>query len=214
MRKIIAFAGSKGAGKTTALNAVLSKFNNVHESMFAGKLKKICCEVFGFDFSRLDDLAYKEAELDDLVSLTASDIINVIEAFGVEYKYDDHVRPHISKVLNTVREVLQYIGTDVLHPIDQDIHIKSILGDLPDDGLIVITDLRFLQEFEYFRSNHDLEFYPFYIKNLAAEAAAAGDTHKSELDLAKFKHRCREINNTNVSQSTFEANVVATIRGL
>ncbi|MDX1471016.1 MAG: hypothetical protein R3213_05935 [Flavobacteriaceae bacterium] len=194
-RQILAFAGSKGSGKTTAFQVLRENFNDVHEAMLAGNLKKSVCEVFGFDFNRLDDLAYKEDLLDVPVELTRENLTKVADYFGVEYDFDTHIRSHVGYVCESLRHLLQYIGTEVLRGIDDDIHVKGVLNKLPNDGLVVITDLRFESEFNYFYENHKNEFYPFYIKNNAAELAAENDTHQSETDLQKFKNKCDLIDN-------------------
>jgi len=212
-RQIVAFAGSKGSGKTTAFQAIRNEFKTVHEAMLAGKLKKSVCEVYGFDFSRLDDLAYKEDLLDIPVELTRDNLTKVADYFGLEYNFDTHLRSHVGYTCDTLRHLLQYIGTEVLRGIDNDIHVKSVVNDLPKEGLIVITDLRFETEFNYFDQNHNNEFYPFYIKNNIAELAAEGDTHPSETDLLKFKHKCKEVDNNKTVQE-YKKLVISSIGAL
>lgn len=212
-RTIIAFAGSKGAGKTTAFNTLTEKFNNVSEVMLAGLLKTSCSTVFGFDESKLSDLQYKEELLDTPIELTKENIEAVIKDFGVEFDYDAHVRPHVGMVLDTRRQVLQYIGTDVLHTIDKLIHIKAAVNNMPKEGIVVVTDLRFEQEFDYFKDNHSDEFFPFYLKNNRAELEAEGDTHPSETQLKRFKNKCIPIDN-NSSLEDYRGRIVENVRSV
>ena len=142
-RQIVAFAGSKGSGKTTAFLALKNNLENIHESMLANKLKKSVCEVYGFDFSKLDDITYKENQLDIPIELTRDSLIKVADHFGLDYSYDTHLRKHTGYTCDTLRHLLQYVGTEVLRGINNDIHIKSVVKDFPKEGLIVITDLRF-----------------------------------------------------------------------
>lgn len=182
--------------------------------MLAGTLKTACCEVFGFDQSQLHLQSYKEAELDKPVELTKDNLIAIANYFGVEYDFDTHLRPHVGMLLETVRFALQYVGTEVLHPIDKNIHVKAAVKTIKDGALNVITDLRFTQEFDYFNDNYSRdEFHPFYIQNFAAEAAAAGDTHPSETQLKEFRDKCVKLcNNDNLSD--FEALVANSVRGV
>ncbi len=211
MRKIVAFAGSKGSGKTTAFEEVLNNFPGVTELTFAGKLKNVCSEIFNLDQSKLHLQDYKEKYLDEPVNLEKEQLTKIIEAFGYTADYDTHVRSHVGMILETPRQLLQYIGTDVLHKVDPEIHIKSVLKQLPNDGLVVITDLRFKQEFDYFNDNFKGEFVPFYINNNKAEVAAEGDTHKSEKDLQTFKHKCVLINN-NLSLEDYKKLIVKSVK--
>lgn len=211
-RIIVAFAGSKGSGKTTAFSEVESTLKNVKEITLAGTLKQACCDVFGFDKDRLFDQAYKEAYLDETVILDQKNLEKLTSYFNVEVDYDKHIRPHVGKTLDTVRETLQYVGTEVLHPIDKLIHVKAAVTQLPEEGIAVITDLRFEQEFDYFNDNFD-EFFPFYIKNNNAELAASGDKHPSETQLHNFKHKCKLIDNNN-SIGDFRKAVVNEVKSL
>lgn len=212
-RQILAFAGSKGSGKTTAFSVIANNFTGVHEAMLAGKLKRGVCEVYGFDFNRLDDLAYKESELDIPVELTRDNLTAMATYFGVEFDYDTHLRTHVGYTCDTLRHLLQYIGTEVLRGIDNDIHVKTVVRDLPKEGLVVITDLRFEGEFNYFYENHQNEFFPFYVKNNAAELAAEGDNHPSETDLQKFKNKCGLIDN-NYSLQEYKATILEKTKDL
>lgn len=212
-RQILAFAGSKGSGKTTAFDVIKNNFENVHEAMLAGNLKKAVCDVFGFDFNRLNDLAYKEDELDEPVIFTRDNLIAIASYFAVEYDYDKHIRKHVGYVCDTLRHILQYIGTDFLRGIDDDIHVKTVLKNLPKEGLVVITDLRFESEFNYFFENHTDEFIPFYVKNSSAELAAEGDNHPSETDLLKFRDKCSLIDN-NYSIQEYESLVLTKVKAV
>lgn len=194
-RTIIAFAGSKGSGKTTSFETVLSNFDGVTELMFAKKLKDICTEIFSLDPDRLNDQAYKESYFEDPIRLERVQIEQIITYFGYPLNYDKDIRRHSGMMLETPRQLLQYVGTDLLHGVDKEIHIKSILDQIPEDGMAVITDLRFEQEFDYFEKNYPGEFFPFYIKNSSAELAAEGDTHPSETQLQNFKNKCCLIDN-------------------
>lgn len=199
MRKIIAFSGPKTSGKTTAYEALSSQYKGVQEVALAGHLKTVASRVFRLDERLFHDQALKESDLADYVELTPKNIEDIFILFGLtekEYSYDNHIRPHIGKVLETPRKLLQYIGTEVLHPIDPLIHAKYLVRHkLPDDGIVVLTDLRFKNEFDFFIRNYNSEFVPFHINNSRAELASADDNHPSEKDRLKFKDVCIPLDN-------------------
>lgn len=199
MRKIVAFAGSKGAGKSTAFETLRNNYKDVYDVTLAGHLKMVCSKVFNLDEKLFHDQNLKEAPLADPITLQAKEIEDVLILFSLirdkDYNYDNHIRPHVGKLIETPRQLLQYMGTDVLHPIDSLIHANYVTKNLPKDGLIVITDLRFANEFDFFYNNYKEEFTPYHINNLKAERMAEGDTHPSETDRHKFKHLCTQLDN-------------------
>lgn len=193
---IIAFCGSKGSGKSTSASIFQDLFKEpIEELAFAGHLKTTCSKVFSIDMKYFIDPKLKEVELDSYITLTDKNIREVFKAFKIDPKsdYDKYVRPHVSQVFETPRSLLQYIGTDLLHPIDPLIHVKVTLINKDPDKLSIITDLRFLEEFK-FMSNQD-DFKGIYVSNNAAEAKAANDTHKSERELKFFSHLCERLDN-------------------
>lgn len=210
-RKIFALAGSKGAGKTTAYNAIKEKFGETHEITLAGHLKRVCAQVFKIDENLFHDPKLKEKLLEDPIYIEAKQLDSVIRLFGHEPKYNDNIRPFIGKIIDTPRELLQYIGTEVLHTVDPLIHVNYTSRNLPKTGVLVVTDLRFLNEFDHFNNVHRSEFIPFYIQNNRAELAAEGDNHPSEKQLLLFKDKCIKIEN-NSTQHEFEENIVKLLR--
>lgn len=191
---IIAFCGSKGAGKNTAATLLQQILNGKTEELaFADHLKKTCSKVFNIDMKYFTNPSLKEVELDTYVVLNQKNVEQVFKEFEVEFQFEKHVRQHGGQVFDTPRSLLQYIGTEVLHPIDPLIHAKITLKKKDPSKLSIITDLRFLQEFEYLKTQAD--FLPIYIFNQKAEMIASGDTHKSEQELKLFKGQCEALDN-------------------
>lgn len=198
-RKIIAFAGSKAAGKTTAFTITSEVYPNVHELTFAGHLKKSCSEVFNIDLNRFNDQNLKERTMEDPVYLDEESLLQVIQKFN-RTADRELIRPFVGKMIDTPRQLLQFVGTEVLRKVDLLIHIKYAVENMPKDGIVLITDMRFLNEFEYFYENHPNEFTPFYIKNNQAEMIAESDTHPSERQLLLFRDRCKLLENNGTLQ--------------
>lgn len=195
MGKIIAFAGAKESGKSTSAELFKSLVTQpTKEVAFAGHLKTTCSIVFGLEIKYFLDTKLKEKELDSYIHLTGELVKQVFSQFEVtEYDYDKHIRKHIGQVFDTPRKLLQYIGTEVLHPIDPLIHVNYALKNLDSNAITLITDLRFPQEFDALYLRDD--FVPVHVHNLKAELAAEADAHASEKGWQKFKDRCYTLDN-------------------
>lgn len=193
--KIVAFCGAKESGKSTSGTIFKKLYSGPTEEIaFAGHLKETCSKVFNLEMKYFLDTKLKEKELNSYIRMTKDVIEDVFREFQVtEYDYDKHIRPHIGQVFDTPRKLLQYVGTDLLHPIDKLIHINFALKNLNPDVITVITDLRFPQEFDVLYTRQD--FLPVHIYNIKAETAALSDSHPSERGWQTFKDRCVQIDN-------------------
>lgn len=195
MGKIIAFCGAKESGKSTSADLfktlVKSKTSDV---AFAGHLKTTCSKVFNIEMKYFLDTKLKETELDSYVNLTRDNIELVFKEFEIEtYDYDTHIRKHVGQVFDTPRKLLQYIGTELLHPLDKLIHVNFTLKKVDPDAITLVTDLRFPQEFDALFARED--FVPVHVHNVRAEKAAEADSHASEKGWQKFKDRCYTLDN-------------------
>lgn len=192
---VIAFCGSKGSGKSTSATIFKELFVGPTEELaFAGHLKNVCSKVFSVDMENFINPALKERELDTYVVLNKTNIDQVFKAFNIDlFTFDDHIRPHMGQIFDTPRQLLQYIGTNLLHPLDPLIHVKMTMALKDPDKLTILTDLRFSQEFDFLCQR--LDFLPVYVYNPHAEYAASGDLHPSETQLQTFKGKCEKVEN-------------------
>lgn len=213
MRTIIGLTGVKGSGKTTCFNAIKKVYPEAREIMLAGRLKNACSEVFGIPRNHFDDPAVKEKELEKLVVLDEKNTAALIHFFGEQPDFDKHIRPHLNKVLHSPRQIAQYVGTEVLRRVDELIHCKGAVLDLPHEGVFVVTDIRFWNEYDFFDNNEEVRFFPFYISNYAAEAVASKDSHASEKYVLEIAKKCQKIDN-NGSLPEFEGRVLDAVKFL
>lgn len=190
MSGIIAFCGSKYSGKSTSATLLKEVYGGQTEEIaFAGHLKNVCAKVFNIDMKYFLDPDLKEKEMDKYITLDENNIIAIFMEFDVlSWSYDKHIRPHIGQVFDTPRRLLQYVGTDLLHPIDKLIHIKKALTLKDPTKMSLITDLRFKSEFDELKKRGDV--LVVYVSNEKARLAAASDSHSSEKDLASFAPKC------------------------
>lgn len=195
MITLIAFCGAKESGKSTSAELFKTLVSRAtSEVAFAGHLKNTCSKVFGIEMKHFIDPKLKEVELDAYIRLTKELIEQVFSEFEVsEYDYDKHVRPHMGQVFDTPRKLLQYVGTELLHPIDKLIHVNFAMKKVDPNVLTLVTDLRFPQEFDAVYGRP--EFLPVYVDNKRAENVAATDSHASERGWQQFKDRCFHLDN-------------------
>lgn len=197
---IIAFCASKKSGKSTAFNFLKEMYSGqVEELALAGYLKEVCSKVFNIDMKYFLDQNLKEKELEEFVVIKGSHLDQVFKEFDVyDYVKSDlnkFYNPHRGKICVTPRELLQYIGTEVLHPVDPLVHVKKAINLKSKDKLTVVTDLRFKVEYEFFMEQKDFPFKAFYIDNNIAKEAAMSDSHPSERQLFTFNQFCTRIDN-------------------
>jgi hypothetical protein len=154
---IIAFSGTKFAGKDTAAEALI-RSHGFKRIGLADKLKDICSEVFNIPRQHMDDPTMKEAPFTLAVSIGTVHIdtlLRILARDGYDFEfystYELLCKNFLGKILTTIREVLQVIGTDLCRTyIKDDIwlqYAKSTI--LNHEGDLVITDARFQNEREF-----------------------------------------------------------------
>lgn len=205
MKAIFGLIGAKSSGKTTAFDFI-KELIPVQEITLAGKLKDVCAEIFCIPRHHFDDHRYKERELDAPVFLTTKLLMQIYDYYFRYPDYDKYIRPHVGMILYTPRQIAQYIGTEVLRAVDTDIHCMAAT-EITDGGVWVVTDMRFVSEYKFFKERWPELFYPIYIRNPGAEIAAARDQHASEQGLKELvKLPIRTIANETTIQA-FQENI-------
>lgn len=212
---VIGLIGAKGAGKTTAFNAI-KEVLDVQEITLAAKLKDVSSLAFNIPRNWFDSHSHKEKDLEDPIFLNSQNLALVWREYGVseitsEF-FDKYVRYHVGKVLYTPRQVAQYIGTEVLRAYIPDIHCLEAAKAV-SKRIGVVTDMRFPNEFEFFAKNY-VKFYPIYINNIGAEVHAGKDTHASEAHLQDLAKKAYQTIPNNSSIREFEDTVKSFVRSL
>lgn len=209
---IIGLVGAKGAGKTTAFNIIKALRPDAVELTLAKPLKLACAATFGIPFDSFELPALKEKTLSSPVFLTKEAVEKIFKLYDLTPDYDKYVRPHIGKILNTPREIAQYVGTEVLRNFEHGIHCRKCIED-DNWGYGVVTDIRFPNELEYFQRATPL-FFPVYIKNTAAENAASSDTHESERHLPDLAKKAIAIVENTYNPTQFRLDIIKLLEKL
>ena len=205
---VLGVSGHKGSGKDTFYSIIKKSYPQVQRKAIADQLKMACSEVFNVKIKHFNSPKLKEEELENFIYLTEDKIIALLNKFNLEYNYDLHVRPHISEVIKTPRKLAQYVGTEILRSFDLDLHIKLLCDTLKEE-FILITDVRFLNEFDYLKKEFGDGFFGIYIDNYTAALKAEADPHLSEKEVKLIGKRCIRIENNGSLKSFEEASLQA-----
>lgn len=186
MTNLIAFCGVKQSGKSTACEVLLKLKSEYKPITLAGKIKEASSKVFNIPLQDFENGIEKEKTLLFPIILSSDNLTDFLNEYkkefnllNIEYNYDDHIRVHIGKPIYTKRNLLQYLGTEVLRQLDPQIHCKVVDINMKNNNSYILTDMRFPNEFDFFNKK-GIKFTPIYIKNPIAESIAIQDTHPSE----------------------------------
>ena len=206
MKLIIGLAGVKTSGKSTVANIIKNIMggramgHNVQEAALADKLKNVCSLVFNVPRENFDRQDLKEVPFETPKFLTESKIFSILEMFNVD-PTDILIGQYYKKLivdmeLKSPRQIAQVVGTEVLRETgDEDIHCKNL--NLNEDGITIVSDLRFPNEFNFFNRTKLMgyQFLPLYIQRDEAEQHVTENSHPSETSVFKFSSQCLEVPN-------------------
>lgn len=170
---IIAIAGKKGSGKSTAADIVQGLLHNSGYKAFrasiASKLK--CVLQSYYNLSYLDFSPEMKAKDTRKYRVCEDAVHFFLSAFGVDKE------PVVDKPLwiHGIRKLMQYVGTEIIRANDENAHLKH----LALFQCTIIDDVRFPNEIEYLHDKARLAnqpFLPLYIKRGKKKV----DTHISE----------------------------------
>lgn len=177
MTKFITLAGRKQVGKDLSARYIQNIIEGetetkVHIVHFADALKRACSEIFGIPLAQMETEIGKQ-ELTD-VCWPVYDESSMGNVFW---------RPGSSRLM-TVREVLQFVGTELFRTqMDPDIWVKSVFRrSYADDDIVVVADCRFPNEADFAKEHgllikvaRDTNFTDSHISETALDAYSNHD---------------------------------------
>lgn len=220
MLKIIGLVGAKGAGKNTVAKLIREAYPNVREGALADRLKDVCSRHFGIPREAFDDPNLKERYLRSLVEyngpahvgLMKDDVASLLDTYRLPLD-PEHIsrasRSTFARPIYTPRQLAQYVGTEILRAVDPDVHCKALMENQPKDGVLIVTDIRFPNELEYFKKLPYVKFYALCVDNTAAEAKASKDGHTSESYLKELRQACDGSITNNDSLDSLKERILA-----
>lgn len=203
MKTVIGIAGVKTSGKSTVANMIKSMVDGAKEAALADKLKNTCAQVFNISRDHFDNQDLKEVPFEEPKKLGVYEIGAILESFGIDMtaREIDSKFDVTNMMLETPRKIAQIVGTEILRQAgDEYIHCKNV--PLNETGVTIISDVRFPNEFEYFKNKKDVFFMPLYIARDEAEKHVTPDSHPSEKCVFEFNDKCVRIDNNGTIEET------------
>ena len=137
---LIGLSGAAGSGKNYVADQIVAKYGNVKQLAFADPLKQVVHHMFGIP---LED-CYTEAGKNKFTWVKWHDV----HIWRDECRNDQHW-PHKADDRMTVRDLLQWIGTDLVRYNWSENHWVNLaeqrIRNSPED-VVVVTDVRFENE--------------------------------------------------------------------
>lgn len=139
---IIGFAGRMRAGKSEL--AKVCEDLGFKKLYFALPLKQLCADLLDISIEGLNEAKNKGID----IGITIGDDMCEILAEETEIPLDVVREKCHGKVINTVRQMLQFIGTDLIRKYNKDWHVNRIRAMINPNENYVIDDVRFKNEKE------------------------------------------------------------------
>ena len=140
---IIGFCGRMRSGKTTLADICENQFGFTKLS-FAIPLKALCSQLMGVSLEELDRLKNNNTEINLTFTEQMADILAKevgLPLLGAKMLVSD-------KVFRNVRDLLQFVGTDIIRMFDKDWHVKRVRNMIEEGKNYVFDDVRFPNEME------------------------------------------------------------------
>ena len=145
-RRIIAFAGKAGLGKSFRCQQ-LAKQGNFKSMAFADALRDIAFSSLGID-KELGQKYYEDLKALDCIEVMVCD---------QQGDLHQHIRMNF-------RKFLEYMGTEGIRKYDKDFWARALVNHidgLPEDVNVCVSDLRFHNEYKFLKEyadSHSCEF--------------------------------------------------------
>jgi len=182
MAQFITLAGRKQVGKDTSANMLAEMLapayvDGVYIVHFADALKKACHVIFGIP---LEDMETEEGKQKLTKVRWPQNVGGNYEGLGGPHENPIWI-PSTTNPFMTVREVLQFVGTELFrNQLDPDIWLNSIfLKPWAEDDIVIIADARFPNEAALGRQNG-------LLVSIERDTGLVSDGHKSENALDDF----------------------------
>lgn len=146
---ILGFSGKALSGKDSSADYLIENHNWDYKVGFASNLKKACSSIFNMDLKRFTTQSGKSTRLECPVVIDCPLLLKVIEWMNKTHTISIDSCDYsefIGKQLNTPREILQFVGTNVMRRYVPNYHVDATVRNLNKKDKIVVTDVRFENE--------------------------------------------------------------------
>ena len=174
--KVYGITGHKEHGKDTFSKLLqASKYGYKYKiTHFADPLKDLCKLVFGLTDEQVNTTEGKKEKLK--TPIVIDNHLNYLKHY-TKLDLQEH-----NKIATSVRELLQYVGSDYIRTESNLFWIEKIRQQIESDKSIIISDVRFKNEAQLIRA-YDGKI----IKITRIDFPASIDNHISEIDIDNIK---------------------------
>jgi len=142
---IIGFAGRCRSGKSAL--AKICEDAGFEKLYFALPLKQLCADLMDISIDELNNLKNDGTD----VGLTIGKDLCTIMSEETDIPYDVVFEKCNGKLINNVRELLQFVGTDLIREYNINWHVDKIREMININSNYVIDDVRFPNELKLIR---------------------------------------------------------------
>lgn len=150
---IIGLAGRMGGGKTLLSSMLLER--NFTKIAFADYFKSKLAEVYDIDLSLFKDPLSKNEVLNSPIIWNKNYALKLFQLCDIK----DFSLPIKDQKFYSRRDLMQYVGSDVLRAYDEDFHINKTMNSLSKDKDYIFDDFRFLNELNAIKKLSGKVFY-------------------------------------------------------
>ena len=137
---IIGFAGRMRSGKTELAKVCMER--GFRKLYFALPLKQLCADLLDISVDELNRLKNERIE----ISQEMNDDLCKIISDETDIPFEEIKNLSDGKVIKDVRELLQFVGTDIIRKYNTDWHVNKIKEMIDPNLDYVIDDVRFPNE--------------------------------------------------------------------
>lgn len=137
---VIGFAGRMRSGKTEL--AKICQKNGYEKLYFALPLKQLCADILDISIDELNRAKNENIPIEITIGKDICEILS--EETNIPIETTTEICD--GKYLHTVRDMLQFIGTDYIRKYNSDWHVNRIREMIKNDVNYVIDDVRFPNE--------------------------------------------------------------------
>jgi hypothetical protein len=150
---IIGIGGRLGSGKSTLSHELIKL--NYKKISFADYLKLLLSKTFNFDVNLLYSQDSKSEKLSSPFIWNESVAIKLFDNAQI----NDYNLPIYNKSIYSRRELMQFIGTDILRSYDSNFHVKKTIESMTPEVNYVCDDFRYLNELTALKKMGAISYY-------------------------------------------------------
>ena len=142
---LIGFCGRKRSGKSSLSNMLRSEFG-YEVITVASYLKKLCCDILEVSYAELNRIKDDGTTFEKTPDEKWCELISQ----RTEIPYEDVKKTLDGQMFTNVRDLLQFIGTDLIRKYNETWHIDCMVSDirklLSEGKKVTVDDVRFPNE--------------------------------------------------------------------